>query len=83
MKQALTDLLRTEPRLCPAFLLDPSRQIVERLEAYAVANLPTLILYRNGIERTRWSGFFETPADEAREQMRDLLLRALHGGAGS
>lgn len=82
MKRALAELAVLEPRLCPAFRLDPDLPLAERVETCLVANLPTLILYRDGEELTRWSGFFDTPHEEAREQMRGVLLSALEPGAG-
>lgn len=81
MKHALAELMVSEPRLCPAFLLDTDLPLAERVEAYQLADLPTLILYRDGEETIRWSGFFDAPFDHAREQMRRVLLSALEDGA--
>lgn len=83
MKRALSELTRTEPKLCPAFLLDPAIPLAESLEKYEVADLPTLILFQGAVEQTRWSGFFDTPDDEAREQMRRVLINALARGEGA
>lgn len=80
MKRALTELTQLEARLCPAFLLDPDLPLAERIKTYQIADLPTLILYRDRQEETRWSGFFDSPHEQARDQMRAVLLSALDRG---
>ncbi len=80
MTAALLELLSTDDGLCPAFRLAPTASFGQRLATYQVSTLPTLILFRNGEEEVRWGGFFDLPADEAREQMRAILMKALSKG---
>lgn len=80
MAAALLELLRTEDALCPAYRLAATPSFAEMLANYQVTTLPTLILFRNGEEEVRWGGFFDLPANEAREQMRAILMKALNQG---
>jgi hypothetical protein len=87
MKRALSVLAASEADLPPVYQLATDTDGLSVAADYQCRILPTLILYEDGVERTRWGGYFELPEEEARERMRQVLLQAatrngdMHAGA--
>lgn len=76
MKLALSVLAASESDLPPVYQLAADTDRLSVVADYQCRILPTLILYKDGVERTRWGGYFELPEIEARERMRQILLQA-------
>ena len=76
MKRALGVLTTSEADLPPVYQLATEADLLSVVADYQCLVFPTLILYEDGMERTRWGGYFELPEEEARERMRQVLLQA-------